>query len=237
MTTSEDTHPGGYAVAEAAPQLCDDIPGAPRVETRAYFDDGTAFGSGLAEPLLLDDPALGRHILAELVSEDVAAIATRARIERTISGDEAAVLGAGYELVAGQLDVERNAHQVTVLKLEAEIGKHADATDLLAAALREQLRLQHLLTRREGELSSLRRKLAQAHEQVADAQLAEPTVTYVSYEGLVAQWAAQDRREQAELERLQRLHDQRSRFIPPRSEPPLVLDVDETMVLDVEVQP
>lgn len=88
--------------------------------TALYYANGTAFGAPLAEP--------------RLPSEDLRAIAARAMDQRELHGDEAYELGEGYELLAGQLDVERNAHQATMFELDVLRRQLTEARDELLLA-------------------------------------------------------------------------------------------------------
>jgi hypothetical protein len=160
--------------ATPLPQLCPEVPGAPRVETALRYHDGTAFGARHAAPLIDDAPASGRRIAPRLYSDALLQVAARARSGGVLDAIETVQLGDGAEQLAADLDQERQAHQIAVLELAA-VGDQlaiaqglvatlrrrlAEESELRTAAETERTRLAGLHARLSTENAELRRRAA-----------------------------------------------------------------------------
>lgn len=109
--------------------------------TAAYFIDGMAFGARHAAPTIINAPEVGRVVAPRrsipdaLPIDDLLALAERVKVTRAVEDIEAHQLAEGAEILAGDLENERDAHQRTVLELTScREGRDADREEAVMSA-------------------------------------------------------------------------------------------------------
>lgn len=113
--------------------------------TALYFADGRAFGATHAAPALTDAPEVGRVTSATpdaLAHDDLLALAARVKVALEVWGIDAHQLADGVEILAADLENEREAHRLTALEMTAareEAGLTLQAAQAEIADLKARL--------------------------------------------------------------------------------------------------